>query len=186
MQASKAGVILALSLIVGIGCASTRVEPVDRLSATAQAPGIPTMGSTAAVNINVYRYATDEEITALAQVLSEDGPQALLKALRQYDMGNISATGRTGVPLRLVMGVETPEGRRILALTDRPISFYEVVTSARSRRYEFGFVDVTLDAGGRGAGTMIAAGKVTQLEGGAVKIESLGVVPVRLMNVRAR
>jgi hypothetical protein len=60
------------------------------------------------------------------------------------------------------------------------------MSSARSRRYEFGFVDMTLDAGGRGTGTMIAAGKVTLLEGDTVEIESLGVVPVRLMNVRAR
>jgi hypothetical protein len=182
----KIVVLLSLSLIVSIGCASTKVEIVDRFAATAQAAGIPTTGSVATVNIDVYRYATEGEIAALAQVLREEGSRALLKALREHNMGNVSAPTRTGFPLRLVMGVDTPEGRRILALTDRPITFYEVRTSARSRRYEFGFLDLTLDARGQGTGTLIAAGKVTLLEGDTIEVESFGVMPVRLMNVRAQ
>jgi len=188
MRARQASgvVFLSVSLLVGLGCASSSVQVSDRFAATAQAPGIPTAGSTATVEINVFRYATDDEIAALAQVLREDGPKALLKALGKHDMGNASTPNRTGSPLRLVMQLDTPEGRRILALTDRPITFYEVWTAARSRRYEFGFIDLTLDAENRGTGTMIAAGQVNVLGEGTVEIESLGVTPVRLINVRAR
>jgi hypothetical protein len=152
--------------------------------------------STANLDIRITGYTPEPEATQLRKTLLEQGPNALLKALQKVkSKGKVSFTGHIGFyDLKFIRSIQTPEGRRILAVTDRPIQFLEAYYSGRSMDYTFGMMQLDLenknkDEPGKkpkeeGQGILIFAGKVKVLESNKVEIENFGIEPIRLMGVR--
>src|SRR5688572_556052 len=101
-------------------------------------------GSTFNVDIYIDRYSTDEESKILQKALFEGGSEAVQKALEKMDrVGKITLTGRVGFyDLKFIRSHQTEGGRRIYALTDRPIGFLEAYYSNRSLDYEFGIMQL--------------------------------------------
>ena len=147
-------------------------------------------GATTSVDLYLNGYTSDQEAKALAGVLLEGGPNALLKALEKADSkGKVSLTGRVGFyDLKLIRSRPMGEGRQVIAVGDRPIGFLEMYHSGQSRDYEFGILMLNLkqDEKGRekGEGVLIYAAQVKVLDGNKIEIENYGVQPVRLMGVR--
>lgn len=147
-------------------------------------------GTTANVDLYVKSYTTDAEAKVLAGVLLDGGPDALLKALEKADsIGKITLSGRVGFyDLKLIRSHPTPNGRRIIAVGDRPMGFLEMYVSNRSTDYEFGILtlDLTRDKKGKekGEGSLVYAAKVKVIEGNKIDIETYGISPIRLMGVR--
>jgi hypothetical protein len=149
-------------------------------------------GGTANVDLYVKSYTSDEEAKALAGLLLDGGPNALLKALEKADSkGKITLSGRVGFyDLKLIRSHPTQDGRRIIAVGDRPMGFLELYVGNQSTDYEFGILTLDLkrkDNGKEeGEGSLIYAAKVKVLGGNQIDIESYGVQPIRLMGVRQR
>ncbi len=80
---------------------------------------------------------------------------------------------------------EADGGRVVRLMIDRPISFREAANNLRSMDYPFSYVEIHLDASGKGDGKLIAAAKVT-LAGNTVEIENLGAQPLKLLDVHSR
>lgn len=152
--------------------------------------------STANLDIRISGYTPEAEATQLRKVLLEQGPEALLKALQKVkSKGKVSFTGHIGFyDLKFIRSIPTPEGRRILAVTDRPIQFLEAYYSGRSMDYTFGMMQLDLENKSKdepekkpkeeGEGILIFAGKVKVIESNKVEIENFGIEPIRLMGVR--
>jgi hypothetical protein len=147
-------------------------------------------GRTANVNLYVESYSTDEETQVLARKLLDGGPDAVLKELEQTKpKGKITLTGHVGFyDLKFIRSRPTAAGRRVSAVTDRPIGFLEAFNAGRSQDYNFGIVILDLKTNKKGKeegeGQMIYAAKVKVIDGNKLEIENFGVDPVRLMSVR--
>ncbi len=135
--------------------------------------------------LHVDEYSTAADVQELAALLAKEGSNALLKKLRKMDHGYIRIGRSLGYPVAVIRSIETPEGRVIRAVTDRPIQIYEVMRSLRTEDYPFGVIEIRLPADGKGEGTLIAAAQVEYNKDGVIEIESFGIQPFRLMNVEA-
>ncbi|MHB0970500.1 MAG: hypothetical protein ACYC7A_08540 [Thermoanaerobaculia bacterium] len=174
-------VLLAAALS---GCTSSQFKPVERFSATAVP--VSDMSGPLPVNVIVYRYAGPEETDELGAVLRREGSRGLLTALSKHEMGRLTTSRGSGLALRMVYQVPTPTGRRIIAITDRPMGFMEFWTSSRSRDYEFAYVELTLDESGNGEGMVVRAGQIHSISAHKLLVTNYETYPIRLMAVRRR
>ena len=182
-------VLLSLTLTAAVAlasCASTGgdSETGERFRGNLVSMGGPTGGGTAYVDLHAQRYATDEEVEALARTLVEGGEKALFDAVRSTEpMGWVRVGNNTSYHLRLLRSIETEDGRILRGVTDRPIQFMELARSTRSRQYEFGIVEFQLDAKAEGSGAIIPTAKIS-FENDTMVIESFGNQPLRILKVK--
>jgi hypothetical protein len=142
-------------------------------------------GGTAPVVIHIDHYSSDQEIANLKGVLAAQGPQGLRDALWDLEAGYIRVKGGLGYPVAVARSKpEAGGGRMVRLMIDRPLSFREEANSLRSADYPFSYIEIHLDAGGKGDGKLIAAAQVS-LEGNIVEIKSLGVQPFKLLDVHS-
>ena len=145
-----------------------------------------TGGGTAPVVIHIDHYSSDAQIAKLKGILADKGPDALRDALWDLEAGYIRVGGGLGYPIAAATSRPEANGGRVIRLMiDRPLSFRELVNDTLSRDYPFSYVEIHLDASGKGEGKLIAAAKVS-ITAGTVDIESFGIQPIRLLQVKAR
>lgn len=149
---------------------------------------LPTGGATATVDIHIDGYSSDQDVLKLHGILMDGGPNALLKALEKMKpLGKISRTGTVGFyDLKMIRSIQTPTGRHIIAVTDRPIGFLEAYFHPRSIDYRFGVLELDLKSGEKeeGEGSLVYAAKINLHDDGTIEIENLGITPVRLLGVK--
>jgi hypothetical protein len=149
-----------------------------------------TATNTAWADIRITRYSSDATTKRLAALLVEGGQNMLVKELEKLKpIGKASLSQRVGFfDLKLIRSRKTPTGRRIIAVSDRPINFLEAYNSGRSMDYELGIVvmDLKTNAKGKevGQGLLIYAAKVKINKKGKLEIEYLGVDPMNLKHVQ--
>jgi len=184
-----------VALTVPSAAKDEKKEEGDHFSALAFLPtgaGRRMMGAgrTASVDFYVNSYSTDEEAQRLAGALLDGGPEMLLKALEKMNAkGRITLSGRVGsYDLKFIRSRPTETGRRVSAVTARPLGFLATFFSSPSEDYKFGIIVIDLKTNKKGKeegqGEMIYAAKVRVLDENKVEIENYGVAPVRLMSVR--
>jgi hypothetical protein len=148
-------------------------------------------GSTMNLDLYVRRSSTNEEANRLAGVLLDGGNEALLRSLEKMkSIGKVQLTGRVGFyDLKFIRSRPLKGGgRHIIAITDRPISGFEMYAGSRSQDYNFGIVQFVVKPNKKGRevgeGSMVYAAKIKVLKGRNVEIESYGISPMQLRNVR--
>lgn len=186
---------LVLLLVCGVLASSLQADDkgkdkkdkkkAETYAATAMAVAGTAAGRTLSLTIRIEDYTSDEEAAHLAEILKTEGADKLRRALEKLDKGRISVVGRTGNTAAVIRSRPMEKGRRIIIVTDRPISFIELHQSTRSRDYQFGVIELLLDENGRGEGTALAAAKIKFTGENTIEVEHYGIEPVRLANVRA-
>jgi hypothetical protein len=138
------------------------------------------------VLIDITRWSTEAERTALAAALKE-GPQDLLEKLRDTrSTGSIRTPDSLAYDLRFAHQVPGEDGgRRIVLATDRPIGFWEAVNSPRTRQYPFTVIQMEIGADGRGKGTLSYATKIVA-RGDIIELENFASAPVMLTEIVPR
>ena len=160
---------------------------VEQFSAVASLPRSPT--TTAWVDVRISRYTSNATTQRLTDVLVEGGQDALVKELEKAKtIGHASLSRRIGAfNLKLIRSRKTPTGRRIIAVSDRPISFLEAYSGGRSMDYKLGIIvlDLTRNKKGKevGEGIVLYASQV-KIENGVLDIDYVGMDPIKLRNVR--
>jgi hypothetical protein len=140
--------------------------------------------STAPILIHIDRYSSDTEVQQLSGVLAQKGPEALREALWNQEVGYIRVGGGLGYPIAAARSKDTPDGRVVRIMIDRPIASREVLNDTFSVDYPFSYIEIKLDANGKGDGQFFAAAKVS-LKEGTLKVESFSPQPLRLLGVQA-
>jgi len=141
------------------------------------------------VTINIESYSSAQDAQRLQAALVDGGPDTLLKALEKMKpIGRIEREGTVGFyNFKFIRSVPTPTGRRIIAVTDRPVGFLEEYFDTRSNDYKFGILQLDLqdDQKGKekGEGSLIYAARIKVLDGDKFEIENLGIDPIRLLGV---
>ena len=159
----------------------------EQFSAVASLPR--SARTTSWVDIWISRYTSDATTRRMAAVLAEGGQDAVVKELEKAkSIGRATLTRRLGrFDLKLVRSRKTPTGRRIIAVSDRPIGFLEAYGGSRSMDYKLGIVMLDLKRNKKGKevgeGILLYASQV-KIEDGKLEIEYLGMEPIKLRNVR--
>jgi hypothetical protein len=144
----------------------------------------PAAGATAFLVFHVDRFATDAEVQVLAQALGEGGEEALLKVVSGTEPGGWLKVGDgLRYHLRVIRAMDTPEGRMLIGITDRPIQFGEIARNRRSAQYTFGWVQILFDSDGKGEGAMIPTAKIDFNEEGVLEVESFYTQPYKILKV---
>lgn len=129
-------------------------------------------------------HVTDvSEIQRFNGVLTGQGLYHLRDELWKQNAGYLSIGGGLGYPVAAVLSQETPNGRLLRVVLNRPEWIREVQSYARSSKYPFTVLELKLDQNGKGDGLVIGAAKL-QLQGDDLQIKSLGSIPLRLLDVR--
>jgi len=175
--------LVALSLVA---FAQEKTSP-DAYSGVAIGTGGSVGGKTISFNFRSTRYKTDEELQSFAQLLKDKGTDALRCALEKEDRGRINAVGSTGNQIAVARKRAHGADTMITIVTARTMPFVELCNNGRSRDYPFGFLQVKLDAAGKGTGQIMAAAKIRfDQKKGKYEIESFGNQYIKATNARSQ
>ena len=158
----------------------------EAYSAVAMGTGGGVGGKTIQFDFRITRYITDQELQKYAELLKASGSEALRKALEKEDAGRISPVGSVGNQIALARKRQAGGDTIITIVTARTMPFMELYRSGRSTDYQFGYLQVKLNANGQGTGTIMAAAKIRfDKKKGQYEIESYGNQHIKATNVRS-
>jgi hypothetical protein len=164
------------------------VEP-ERFTAFAiSLGGATTQSGTAQLEIAISRWSDADELDTLLTAL-ERSQQSLLKALRdRKPVGFIRTSTSLAYDLHYAHQVVGPDGRRrIFLATDRPVGYWEMVNQPPSMAYPITVIELTVDADGKGEGTLAVATRLSASSDRArLYVQNYDVRPVMLKEVRRR
>jgi hypothetical protein len=149
--------------------------------------GIATPPVAGRIDITVTRWSTSSETAALLGTLKEKGPEALLEAVRDAkSVGTIQTPGNLAYDLRYAEQEMLGDGiRRVVLITDRPISMWEAVNRPRTYDYPFTLIELRLNEQGEGEGKLNLATRIDiSRTGRTVQLENYDTQPIHLNEVR--
>jgi hypothetical protein len=177
------GLVISLSLAV---YAQDKARP-EAYSAVAMGTGGSVGGKTILFDFRISQYTTDEELQNFAQLVKDKGTDALRRSLEKEDKGRISAVGSTGNQIAVARKRQQGSETIITIVTARNMPFVELSRGGRTTDYPFGYLQVKLDATGKGTGQIMAAAKIRfDQKKGQYEIESYGNQYIKAANVRSQ
>ncbi len=112
--------------------------------------------------MTVESWSTDQEREALLRGLQARGNDGLTDAMHKMNKGYVRFQDNLRWKVNHAVSIDTPQGRKIRLVTERPIQFVETANSLRSQDYTVGVVEFTLPPDGKpGEGVLIPAAKVS-------------------------
>jgi hypothetical protein len=142
-------------------------------------------GKTLSFDFRIAQFTTDQELQNFAQLVKDQGTDALRRALEKEDKGRINAVGSTGNQIAVVRKRQAGADTIITIVTARNMPFVELYRNGRTTDYPFGYLQVKLDASGKGTGQIMAAAKIRfDKKKGQYEIESFGNQYIKATNVR--
>jgi hypothetical protein len=189
----------SLSRLLAATAFGASIAAVTSLSSLGQTMGVKESYSATAINmgsgptgmgtvlITVDRWSTPAEREKLLKVLLDKGPDKLLDALQDNQKtGFVRLPTTLAWDLRYAFQSPLPEGgRRVVLVTDRPISFQEARNAGRSMDYPFTLIEIHFNKDGVGVGKMSVRTKISlSKDKQTVELENYGIEPVRLTEVR--
>ena len=158
--------------------------PAETFDLIATASGGPGAVGTLTVPIVVHidRYTPAHARTVVTDALKHSGYPGFLTALREAPIAGSLTIGEQKWVIRWARQVPGGSGRVISIVTDKPIAFIGGgKTDAKPRAgYEVGVAQFTIDASGKGTGTMAAAARVKPGGETGVRIDDYAEKPVTL------
>ena len=179
--------LLSVGLLLCSSALAKENAAPERYSAVWAVVGGGAGGSTVSFDILVNKYNTDDDIKNYAALLSDNGPDALRRALEKEDVGQLSPTGRVGTQIAIARKLRQGDKTIVRVVTARNLSFVELRYSGRSVDYPYTILELVLDKNGKGTGTAIAAAKIRfNKKKNTYEIESLqhGTAYNKLLNVQ--
>ncbi len=138
--------------------------------------------------IHVKRYTSDTESDRFFDVLNDEGPEGLERAMQAVEPARFQLVGQLGHGLGLARSQDAGDGIRIIRfVAARPISVSEQIDSTRSLDYPFTVIVLRLDETGRGDGLFVPAAKLIINDDKQLEVESLGIAsnyPIRSVQAR--
>ncbi len=148
---------------------------------------ISNVGATGAlpVIIRIRRWTGEDEHVSLMRRLEKDGTEALVR-----DLQDAKSAGSIGTPQDLPYDLRYARqypleggGRRIVLMTDRPMSIVERFSASRTRDYPLTWIELKLDAESKGEGSILLAARL-RLLGDVLGIEDYANQPAKLAEVK--
>jgi hypothetical protein len=181
--------LFVVVLVVSLSLATSAQDktPPEAYSAVAVGTGGSVGAKTLSFDFRITQYTTDEEVQNFAQLVKDKGTAALRSALEKEDKGRINAVGSTGNQIAVARKRQEGADTIITIVTARNMPFMELYRGGRTTDYPFGYLQVKLDATGKGTGQIMAAARIRfDKKKGQYEIESYGNQYIKASNVRPR
>lgn len=185
---SRRTVILRVTLVVL--CVALFYQPSEaqrnlRINGTVVGISGRLAGRSLPFSLIVNRYTTPGETSEL-NAARASGEDSLMSTLSHMNVGRIQIGNNVGVTANAIIATRWGDGgTKLTVLWQRNINFYELRYGTRSEDYRFGYAEMFLDQNGKGEGTFIPAARVNLRNGNTWEVEDFGVLPARLMGLRA-
>jgi hypothetical protein len=179
--------ILGLMVLLSISAGAQKSETIQ-----AQAFGTTTQaGRTFGITIRIESYSTPEDQKTLIDAFSKGGHNALVDALaKMKGRGRVAITGRgVGYQIAYIRNIQTPTGRTIRLITDRPINIGEATFSTRSEDYDLTLMEIHLNDSDKdkSTGNLIVGGRfMVDKKKKQIEFESYQATPWRLTAIMER
>ena len=189
MHKTHAGPVLLLAVLLSPSVGAQQEPKTSVESYTAVASNISEIAPAGItpIDIEIRRFTDAGENERLMTAFDEKGQQGLIDALQKTPaVGYIRAPGQLAYEFHYARVISEKDGvRRILMLTDRPMSFGEAVNRGRSTEYPFTMVDLRIDSGGRGEGKLFLVTKLIR-SGDLFVLENFVSQPIVISDVKRR
>jgi hypothetical protein len=163
--------VLGALAAAALAATPVHAQAPEVFTATADVKTAAGSSASADVTIRVDRKMTQGEADALVSAFKSGGAAGLRKALSGVPpTGSVQLGQGTVTPTRLTVERATDKGRLLTIVADQPILFLGAgVPGAKSKEgYDFAVVDLVVDDGGGGSGTLAPAARVSVREGAFV------------------
>ncbi len=180
--ASIALALLGLLLLGSVpGLARDKYETID-----ATAWGTSTqLGRNVGITLTIYQYSTPEDQEILYDAFQKGQNQGLVNALEKMKaVGHISITGTLGYDVSFIKLIETPTGRTIRFVTNRPINFREAYWDTQTQYYNLtaGEININTQDKSKSDGVLYPAAQLSLGSVGQLQL-NLNKNPWRLGNI---
>jgi hypothetical protein len=176
---------LVLVVFLTLTASAQDKMPQQAYSGVAIGTGGSVGGKTISFDFRITQFTSDEELQNFAQLVKDQGTDALRHALEKEDKGRINAVGSTGNQIAVARKRQQGSDTIITIVTARNMPFIELYRNGRTTDYPFGYLQVKLDATGKGTGQIMAAAKIRfDKKKGQYEIESFGNQYIKATNVR--
>jgi len=155
-------IAMALAVSLSASAAAISGPPAERFTAFAVNMTNGGTGRSSQFELVIDRWSTAVDRDDLAISLEEQGPDGLLKKLRQLPrVGYVRVAGRLGNDIPFARDVRHSDGsRRIVMVLPRQLSFSEASGATPTAEYPFTVIELQVDAAGRGDGRMSVGAKI--------------------------
>jgi hypothetical protein len=185
MKKSTEAFAILVFLVSILGVFAQDKTPPEAYSGVAIGTGGSAGGKTIQFDFRITQYTTDQQVLSLAQLVKENGTDALRRALEKEDKGRIAVVGSTGNQIAVARKRQEGSNTIITIVTARTMPFMELYNNGRTTDYPFGYLQVKLDANGQGTGQIMAAARIRfDKKKGQYQIESFGNQYIKAANVR--
>ncbi len=186
---------LIIGILIGVGISfilpfsfgGEQMAKPEAYTGVAVGTGGPTAARSLPFDLRINQYTSDEEVAKYVTILRESGEDALRRALEKEDRGQISPVGRVGNAIAVARKRQDGANTIITVVTARTLPFIELYAGGRSTDYQFGVLQITLDAKGEGTGNIMAAARISfNKKKDVYEVESFGNQYIKATNVRAQ
>lgn len=171
-------VAMASGLLIQTPAPGSPAPPVARFTANALNIGGDAGPVATLVQIDIDRWSTQDEHNQLAGPLPGNGQSDAASVLRHLPrVGMIRALDLAGDPIYYARTTTAADkSEHIMLIGIRPMRAFERAMGVNMSAFPFSVIDLTVDASGRGSGTITLAATLT----GAPE-KPIGVVPDRIV-----
>jgi hypothetical protein len=176
--------VVALTSGAPVAQSNRQAGAPETFSANANVTG-PVGAAAATIQIAIQRYTPDADRTAVEGALKGGGYPAFLTELRKAPDVGFVQLGAQKYTIRYARQTETPKGRTIVVVTDKPMFFVGGgAPDAKPRAgYDVAVLRVEVDQIGLGSGQMAAAARVKSSPEGGVQLDDYAEKPIQLVSV---
>ena len=178
--------VLALAVAMAAAGAVLAQAAAETFTGTASVKAAGGAAASAPITIVVERKMSQKEAESLTAAFKTGGAAALRKALAGVPAtGSVQLGKGKPTPTRLTLERTTDKGRLLTIVTDEPLLFLGAgVPAAKAKEgYDFGVIDIEVDAKGGGSGTLAPAAKVS-VNKGAFVVSDYATEAIRLTDVK--
>ncbi len=179
--------VLSSALMMMMATATPRGQAgPEAFTATAEVKTAGGASASAPVTLTIDRKMSQSEAEALVAAFKTGGAAALRKALAgTAATGSVQLGTGKATPTRFTLERPTGDGRLLTIVTDQPLLFLGAgMPGAKPKEgYDFGVIDIQVDAKGGGSGTLAPAARL-RVNQGAFVVEDYGAEMIRLTAVK--
>ena len=136
-------------------------------------PTIAQSGGTTTVRIQITVWTTDAEKAQLKQAFAQGGPDKGMALLRSMSKGYVNVAGQGGRKIYAAYTQDSPDGKRIILVTEHILSEYEKTQNLRASDYPLSIAKIQFDALGHPqSGKVYPAVRVSVTPDGFVDIDT--------------
>jgi len=182
---TMAPTVLLVFAALAVPAQAQRRGAPESFTANLQAAGATGGAGAATIQIDVQKYSTDADRTAVESALKSGGYPAFLAALKKAPAVGTVVFGEQKWNIRWARELTTPKGRSIVVVTDQPVFFVGGgrVDAKPRAGFDVAVIQMSVDDVGLGNGSMAAAANVKAGGESGVEINDYADKPIKLVSV---